>query len=92
MKLPLCFIIVLICHLVCYAIKPSSAFYEALSKGARTRMVCHIADERGSPVANANVRVVLAKNDTEYSLNSCLQGSNKRRYSFGSQHLSFPRH
>lgn len=68
MKVPLCFIFVLICHLVCYAIKPSSAFYEALSKGARTRMVCHIADERGSPVVNANVRVVLAKNDSEYSL------------------------
>ena len=54
MKVPLCFIFVLICHLVCYAIKPSSAFYEALSKGARTRMVCHIADERGSPVVNGD--------------------------------------
>lgn len=55
-------------YMVCHAVKPDSSFYEALSNGARVRMVCHVVNEIGKPVANANVRVVLAKRDTECSL------------------------
>ena len=54
--------------LVCHAGKPDSSFYEALSNGARVKMLCHVVNEIGKPVVNANVRVVLAKKDTECSL------------------------
>ena len=57
-----------VCLWPCYAIKPGADFYKALSTGARVKMVCHVTDETGAPVVKANVRVILAQNDTEHSL------------------------
>ena len=47
----------------------STAFKDALTKGADTRVRICVQDERGVPITNANIRATLANRESDYSMN-----------------------